>query len=73
MKTVKADLVPTEANLLGQYGSFAELEALQLALSEPRGGADSPPLPPRARNPPRELNLQNLHCLLGETGTAVAR
>jgi hypothetical protein len=27
VKLAKADLVPTEANLLGEYGSFAELEA----------------------------------------------
>ncbi|MGC0272222.1 IS21 family transposase [Pseudactinotalea sp. Z1739] len=27
VKIAKADLVPTEANLLGEYGSFAELEA----------------------------------------------
>ena len=27
MKIAKADLVPTEANLLGEYGSFAALEA----------------------------------------------
>jgi hypothetical protein len=27
VKVAKADLVPTTANLLAEYGSFAELEA----------------------------------------------
>ena len=34
VKLAKADLVPTETNLLGAYGSFAELEAASAAFCE---------------------------------------
>lgn len=38
MKVAKADLVPTEANLLAQYASFAELDAACLRWCEQVNG-----------------------------------
>jgi hypothetical protein len=48
VKIAKADLVPCEANLLGDYDSFAELEAACAAFCQEVNKSSAPGHPPRA-------------------------
>ena len=54
VRVAKADLVPTDANLLPAYGSFAELEAACAGFTtEINAGRTASPAVPRSRCSPR--------------------